>query len=264
MPFANVSTSGQKTEKSFDRIRMFGQSFFAGRSSELLEIIQKYPADRESIVIGALNVFLITECNKNEYLSDFYNRTCDFVTVDGMPLFYLSRYYADHPFPEMTGGPEMWKNIVKFGSHDGQSFYLWGATDALLKKAEERLALEFPGLKIAGRKNGYQEVKSQEFDETIECIQTLSPRFIFLGMPSPKKELVADILKTKNRNAVIVLIGGAFDYFAGNKNRPPRIVRKMCLEWFFRMIQEPKRLGPRYLRSNLAFARLLISGNGKR
>ena len=239
---------------------LFNQKFFAGKTEELLEIIGNILQSSETKVLGAVNVFLITESYKDSALKSFYTDICDIVTVDGRPLVYLSRVkrLSSTPIYEMTGGPGLWTEILNFGSRKGYPFFFIGSNDEILENAKRRLILEFPELKIVGTQNGYFEIGPDEIESLIEQIRISAPKIIFLGMSSPKKEIIAKILKSRLEGAFIVLIGGAFDYFAGSKKLAPKIFSYLCLEWVYRLLQEPRRLFFRYVKSSISIVKIIL------
>jgi N-acetylglucosaminyldiphosphoundecaprenol N-acetyl-beta-D-mannosaminyltransferase len=229
---------------------LFKQKFFFGNTQEALNIIGEYSTSDKVQIIGAINVYLITECHPRGIISDFYNKACDLVTVDGRVLVYLSKIFSTNAFPEMIGGPNLWEKILEFGANNNKSFFFWGATDTILEKAKKRITNNYSGILISGMCNGYFENDGERINNTIKEINRLKPDFIYLGMPSPKKEELALRIKSQITRGNIVLIGGAFDYFAGEKKIGNEILSKLCLDWIYRMIQEPIRLGPRYIKSN--------------
>jgi N-acetylglucosaminyldiphosphoundecaprenol N-acetyl-beta-D-mannosaminyltransferase len=239
-------------------IDIFNQRFFSGTTNEAIDVIHQFIQKRSLSIIGAINVYLLTECSKNKWLSDFYNDSCNMVTVDGRPLVYLSKILSKYPFPEMVGGPGLWLKILEYGSKQGLKFYFIGATDEILRKSKTNLEEQFNNISIVGYHNGYFSFDSLETEKIVSEIEKYQPDIIYLGMPSPKKEEFALILKKRLEYGLIVLIGGAFDYFAGEKKIGNNLISKLCLDWILRMMQEPKRLIPRYMKSNFDFFKLII------
>lgn len=239
-------------------ILLFNQLFFSGTMQEAMEIFKEFLLSDQAHIVGAINAYLITECRKSILLSDFYKHRCDLVTVDGRALVYLSIIFSSKAFPEMIGGPHFWEKILEFGAKNKKSFFFWGSTDHILEKARKRLTNKYPELIVSGMHNGYCDITTAEFDTVLKEIRKKRPDIIFIGMPSPKKEEVALRIKRQVGQSNIVLIGGAFDYFAGKKKICNDIISKLCLEWVFRMIQEPFRLGPRYLKSNIELVLIVI------
>lgn len=241
-----------------ETIVLFNQRFESGTAGEIACAIDALSHDgSKTYVVAAINVYLVTLCNRSEELSQFYNEDCDIVTVDGRPLVYSSHLLSKYPFPEMVGGPNLWNILLAQGASKNQSFFFLGSTDEILQKASNALRDAYPGINIVGTHNGFFDPDGPEFEIIASQIAALSPSYILIGISSPKKEYIAKKLRNRLRGGVIVLIGGAFDYLAGEKKIGSAWVSLLCLDWFFRMMQEPKRLFPRYLKSNLEFLFLL-------
>jgi len=240
-------------------ILLFGQKFISGNTQEIIELIyEKRDKSQYILLVAAINVYIITLCYKNKAINNFYNHICDIVTVDGRPLVYLSKFYSNYPFPEMVGGPNLWQKIINIGAAKGDTFYFLGATNEILVKAINNLRLKIDNIKIIGFHHGYLNFPSEEFEEVVAEINNLNPNFIYIGISSPKKEECATLFRKKINKGIIVLIGGAFDYLAEEKKIGNNLISKLCLDWFFRMLQEPRRLLPRYFKSNLIFLKLII------
>lgn len=238
-------------------INLFGQKFFSGTTKDALLFIETIINKKRTNVIAAINIYLITECHKNKELADFYNG-CDLVTVDGRPLVYASHLLSNNPFPELVGGPNLWLKLLVFASENNYSLYFIGSTNKILNKAKNNLRDLIPNLNVIGMHNGYFSFNSSEYKKIVSEIKIKNPGLIYIGMPTPKKEVLAKKLRNELNNGVLVLIGGAFDVFAEEKKIASELISKLCLEWFYRMMLEPNRLFMRYFKSNIKFLLLLL------
>ena len=100
--------------------------------------------------------------------------------------------------------------------------------------------------------------KEDEETEIVELINKSKPNILFLGLPSPKKEFFVEKYKTQLNVNYVLGVGGFFDILAGAIKRAPVWMQKVGLEWFYRFLQEPKRLFRRYFVGNIVFLRLVI------
>ena len=150
-------------------IILFGQHFESDLTSQILCKIAEFIKSGEVRTLGTINVFLITECSNNPWLSDFYNQ-CDLVTVDGQPLVYASRFFSSCPFPEMVGGPNLFSQLYQAGASNGWSFYFLGSTNQILEKAELNLRAMYPSFDIVGKHHGYFDPESKTMDDIIQEI----------------------------------------------------------------------------------------------
>jgi N-acetylglucosaminyldiphosphoundecaprenol N-acetyl-beta-D-mannosaminyltransferase len=114
-----------------------------------------------------------------------------------------------------------------------------------------RLAVRFPELDVAGSRNGYFDDSEQE--KIAEDIRTSGAHLLFLGMTSPKKEIFTAAYGKSTGVRVVHGVGGSFDILAGITRRAPRSWQRLGIEWLYRVLQEPRRLGRRYFTTNAAF-----------
>jgi N-acetylglucosaminyldiphosphoundecaprenol N-acetyl-beta-D-mannosaminyltransferase len=153
-----------------------------------------------------------------------------------------------HKIPERIDGIGLMHSILTLAISKRFSIYLLGATQNIVESCEAIIRTRFPDIRIAGYRNGY--FKSTEWDNIAESIKASKADILFLGMGSPTKEKLGEYLKTKSATPIIQGVGGSFDVMAGLVRRAPIWMQKLGLEWLFRVLQEPKRMFWRYLKTN--------------
>ena len=217
--------------------------------SKFIELLRK---EDKSIVMG-VNVFLLVECNRNDQLKSFYNNI-DLLNLDGMGIYYASRFLGC-PLKEKVGGPEFWLDTFHILNEKKGSIYILGSTPEILSKVIKRLKLQFKGIQLAGYSDGYfSEDRSKEI---VKKIAQSKADVLYIGMPTPMKEyFIRDNIEDLNVG-VLIGVGGWLDVYAGLYKLAPPLISKLGLEWFYRMIQEPRRLFMRYLLSNSKFLFLI-------
>ena len=115
------------------------------------------------------------------------------------------------------------------------------------------LERDYPGIAIAGMyAPPFRPLTEKEDAEIIQRINDASPDFVWVGLGAPKQEEWMYAHRGK-LCAVSLGVGAGFDYLAGNIKRAPRIMQKLCLEWLYRLLQDPKRLWKRYVTTNARF-----------
>ncbi|WP_138430254.1 WecB/TagA/CpsF family glycosyltransferase [Fodinibius saliphilus] len=139
---------------------------------------------------------------------------------------------------EKIPGAEFWLDIIQRHYND-KTFYLVGGKPEVIEQTVDRLKEEYRGIDIVGYCNGYMD--SQEQEKLIEDINTKEPDIVFVAMGSPKQEFVMEKMKRKHP-ALYMGLGGSFDIYSGRKERAPKILRKMGLEWSYRLFKEPRRI----------------------
>jgi N-acetylglucosaminyldiphosphoundecaprenol N-acetyl-beta-D-mannosaminyltransferase len=109
----------------------------------------------------------------------------------------------------------------------------------------------FPGLRVAGSRNGYFEDARQ--GDVADAVAASGAQLLFLGMTSPKKEIFTAGYGERTRVRVVHGVGGSFDVLAGVTRRAPVLWQRLGVEWLYRVLQEPRRLGRRYVTTNTLF-----------
>lgn len=171
---------------------------------------------------------------------------------DGGPLSSVGRKRG---FKKMrrTTGPGYMEEILKISSERGYSHFFYGSTDETIEKLSRILKERYPGIKISGMYSPpFCAITKQEDAAIVKKINDTNPDFVWVGLGAPKQE----IWMAQHQgiiNAFMVGVGAAFDYFAGNINRAPKWMQKCNLEWFYRLLQDPKRLFKRYWHTNIRF-----------
>ncbi len=168
---------------------------------------------------------------------------------DGGPLSTVGRKRgAKHM--ERTTGPSYMGEMLKVG---GYRHYFYGSTEETLEKLFSNLTHDYPQSTIAGMYSPpFRPMTEEEDASIIERINETSPDFVWVGLGAPKQEkwMAAHQGKVKG---LMVGVGAAFDYYAGNIERAPQWMQKANLEWVYRLMQDPKRLFKRYLMTNSKF-----------
>ncbi|MEN3534874.1 WecB/TagA/CpsF family glycosyltransferase [Microbispora sp. ZYX-F-249] len=182
---------------------------------------------------------------------------CDLVLADGQSVVWAARLLG-HRLPERVAGIDLFTELLAEGERRGYRPYFLGATPEVLALLVERVRRDFPGLRIAGYRDGY--FPAEESARVAEDIALSGADLLFLGMTSPKKEIFVRDWGEATGAKVVHGVGGAFDVLSGRTRRAPRAWQRLGFEWLYRLLQEPARLGPRYLKTNGRFLLLVAAG----
>ncbi|WOH49988.1 WecB/TagA/CpsF family glycosyltransferase [Bradyrhizobium sp. sBnM-33] len=184
-------------------------------------------------------------------------RRARFVTADGFPIVVLSRLMGVRI--ERTTGADLVEPVCAEARKKGLPVFLLGANDLTLKLTARRLSERFKGLQIAGcfaPGPGFDPYSS-EADAAIERIRASGARLCFVALGAPRQELFAARCLDELDGTGVLCIGAALDFIAGTQSRAPSIARRTGLEWAWRMLREPRRLGPRYIKCMTIVPRLV-------
>ena len=162
----------------------------------------------------------------------------DLVIADGIGVIYGSKILGT-PLKERLPGIEFAKRLMAEMAKNGKSLYLLGAKPGVAEEAARRLQAQYPGLTIAGTHDGY----FQEDAPVIEAVRASGADVVFVCLGAPKQEK----WMKKNGEAtgahLLVGLGGCLDVFSGAVQRAPEIYQKLGLEWFHRLMKDPRRIG---------------------
>jgi N-acetylglucosaminyldiphosphoundecaprenol N-acetyl-beta-D-mannosaminyltransferase len=204
--------------------------------------------DRQ-LEIGVVNAAKLVNMRRDPRLAEAVSG-CDVVVADGQAVVWAGRVLRA-PLPERVAGIDLFLRLLGEAESAGISVYFLGAKQEVLAEMVRRVADRFPGLKVAGSRNGYFDDSQQE--AVADAIADSGAQMLFLGMTSPKKEIFTAAYGARTGARVVHGVGGSFDILAGITKRAPAAWQRMGLEWLYRTLQEPRRLGRRYLTTNAAF-----------
>jgi len=171
---------------------------------------------------------------------------------DGGPLSLHSRNEGNVTAARVTG-PDLMKELLKRSKDHGWKHFFYGATQKTLDTLREKIEESYPGAEIAGMISPpYRTLTPEEDEEYVRQINESGADFLWVGLGAPKQEIWMAAHKGQI-NALMIGVGAAFDYESGNIKRAPMWMQKANLEWFYRLIQDPKRLFKRYFVTNFKY-----------
>lgn len=171
---------------------------------------------------------------------------------DGQPLSIVSRQrgYAE---AQRVPGPDLMPIILNMSQDKGYTHYFYGSTQGTLDQLRKVMLDRYPRLQIAGMyAPPFRSLTQEEDEEIVRRINESGADFVWVALGAPKQEKW--MYEHRNRvKGLMIGVGAAFDFIAGTVKRAPMWMQKLCLEWVFRIMQDPKRMIPRYLNTNFAF-----------
>ena len=171
---------------------------------------------------------------------------------DGGPLSSTGRKRGFAKMRRVTGPDYMLKTIA-LGLPQGWRHYFYGSTPETLEKMEKALREEYPDIQIAGMYSPpFRALSAEEDGAIVEKINEAAPDFVWVGLGAPKQEIWMHDHQGRVQG-LMVGVGAAFDYTAGNISRAPQWMQKHNLEWLYRLMQDPKRLFKRYFVTNTTY-----------
>lgn len=179
---------------------------------------------------------------------------------DGKPLSLVCRIRG-YKNAQRVAGPDLMPEILKISEREGYRHYFYGSTEQTLESLEKNLREKYPNLNIVGTYSPpFRKLTKEEDERIVRKINETKPDFVWVGLGAPKQERW--MYEHKGRvNGVMLGVGAAFDFHAGTAKRAPKWMQECYLEWLYRLIQDPRRLMKRYVRSNAQFIWLILTGH---
>lgn len=195
-------------------------------------------AGKPHLVITA-NPEMVMMARGDQLLAEIMERA-DLVVADGIGVVWAS-HLVKQPFPQRIPGIELAEGLLQRAAQEGWKVFLLGGADGVATKAGEELQRALPNLKIVGTHHGYFQSGAEE-QAIIANIKRQEPDILLaaLGVPRQEKWLAAHLGTLKV--PVAIGVGGSFNVWAGVDKRAPLWMRKIHLEWFFRLVRQPWRI----------------------
>lgn len=171
---------------------------------------------------------------------------------DGQPLSIVSRKRG-YRNAQRVAGPDLMPEILNLSQKKGYKHYFYGSTKNTLVQLKKELLTRYPELRIVGMyAPPFRDLTEDEDREAVRRINESGADFVWIALGAPKQEKW--MYEHKNKvNGLMIGVGAAFDFIAGTVKRAPTWMQKLCLEWVFRIMQNPRRMIPRYLNTNFTF-----------
>ncbi|WP_167607508.1 WecB/TagA/CpsF family glycosyltransferase [Maribellus sediminis] len=194
----------------------------------------------------------------NEFSTALQNS--DVLIPDGISVVWAIRRLTGQKLKKIAGADLFFYEMERLAtSHKpqaarpGRVFFL-GSTEETLEKIKTRAAKEYPNVEVGAYSPPYKPEFSEEDNKAmIEAVNTFQPDVLFVGMTAPKQEKWAYHHFQQLEVGHVCCIGAVFDFYAGTVKRAPQWMIKLGLEWFYRLVKEPKRMWRRYLVGNTKF-----------
>ena len=223
--------------------------------SEVVELIDNNIQNKTKISHVVVNAGKIVDLQSDLKLRKSVNE-CDIINADGQAVVWASKILGK-PLKERVAGIDLMIKLVELAYKKEYKIFFFGAKEDVVKSVVEKYSRKYSPNIIAGYRNGY--FKKEEEREIAKKISESGAKILFVAISSPTKENFLyenrDILDNIN---FTMGVGGSFDVVAGKVRRAPLWMQKIGLEWFFRFLQEPKRMWKRYLIGNAKFIFLVF------
>ena len=242
-----------KTEPTFDTQPIAvidGQMLNLGSLDQLVATARAHGCAGRGFSLFTLNLDHLVKRRADPAFRAAYARAT-YVTADGAPVVALAR--SQGASLQRTTGADLIEPLCAMAEREGLPLFFFGSTEAWLQAAAQVLLCRYPKLKIAGREAppfGFDPA-SPAAQASADRIAASGARFCLVALGAPKQEMFVDAIACRCPEIGFFCIGAALDFIAGGQKRAPKWVRGLNLEWFWRMMTNPRRLAVRYARCAL-------------
>lgn len=234
------------------RVDVLGVGVSAITMDDAVGRIERWIRDDAREYVCITTVHGIMESHRDLALREVMNRS-GLTTPDGMPLVWLA-HRAGHRRVTRVYGPDLLLRMAEVAAHRGYRFFFYGGAEGVPEELAARLTARFPGLDVVGCLSPpFHALSPEEDAEVVATINSTQPDIVWVGLSTPKQEQWMAGHLGRVEAKVMIGVGAAFDFHSGRKRQAPRWMQRSGLEWLFRLVQEPRRLGRRYVVYNTQF-----------
>ncbi len=204
------------------------------------------------------NVQHVALLANDDYLRRIYAEAA-FVLPDGVSILLAARLLGQR-IPQRIAGVDMFQALCRRAAQEGLRVFLLGGRPGSAEKAAARMRAQYRGLIVSGTccpPFGFEKDPGQE-DDIEARIRAAHPHLLFVALGAPKQEYWIYEHARKLGVPITVGVGGSFEMVGGVVARAPLCLQKMGLEWFYRLVREPRRLWKRYLIGGIQFAQVVV------
>ncbi len=208
--------------------------------------LEEIPLEGSPVVINTLNAYSYVVAKKDVAFSHALKNSAILV-ADGFPVVLAARLLQGRRIRKIAGA-DIFHHLLRYLDNRSLSCFFLGSAPSTLEKIRARLTREYPRIRAGFFSPPYKKEFSEEDNiQMISEINRFLPDVLFVGMTAPKQEKWVSAHQDEIRAHIITSIGAVFDFYAQTRPRPSAFWIRLNLEWFIRLLREPKRLWKRYL-----------------
>ena len=239
------------------RFRILDVSISAVNLQETIVCIEEWIKNDHKDYVVLTGVHGIIEMQRDSRLKAI-NNSSGLTTPDGMPVVWLGRIKGFKNI-EKVYAPDIMIETFKVSILKGYKHYFYGGNTGVADLLSKRLTSTFPGLNIVGTFcPPFRQLTTQEEEEIVKIINSAKPDIVWVGLGCPKQEYWIAHFRPLLDSPVLIGVGAGFDFLSGKKPLAPKWIKNSGFEWLFRLINDPRRLWPRYSRVVPKFMYLII------
>lgn len=220
-----------------DKVRIYGIPVSKMDKRETVEYLARAVQEKRPHQVVTINPIMVMSALENPDNMAMMKRA-ELVIPDGAGVVWAARHIGN-PVKERVPGIEVMGELLALAERKGWRVFLVGASPEVIRASADRMLALHPKLQLVGVRDGY--FGEAEDETVIEEIRQARPDLLFVGRSAATQEPWIDKYKHRLSVPVMMGVGGSFDVWSGKVKRAPVLFRKLRLEWFYRLLREPKR-----------------------
>ncbi len=242
-------TTAPRPATALPRIKLFDIEIDNVTLEQAVEAIVARLDGDEPTQVSFVNADCVNiACRSPEYLNAL--QQSELVFADGIGV-RMAGNVLGQPVRDNVNGTDIFPRLAAALQGTGKRIYLLGGRPGVAEGVARWLAKNYPGVALAGWRHGY--FSSEDEAKVIEDIRRSGADLVLVALGAPRQELWIRRFRSKLGAKVVIGVGGLLDFFSGRIPRAPRWIRRLGMEWCYRLCQEPQRLWRRYLVGNVVF-----------
>jgi N-acetylglucosaminyldiphosphoundecaprenol N-acetyl-beta-D-mannosaminyltransferase len=235
---------------------VLGVGFDLVSYEDVLQAIENWRAKGQRHYVTLTPPYSVVMCCRDNELKEA-TQSATLTLPDGVGII-LAALLLGYPHHGRVSGPTLLLKLCDWGRAQGLRHFFYGGAPGVADALVLRLSARFPGLTIAGTScPPFRPLTPEEDRELVQRINETKPDVVWVGLGSPKQEKWMASHVDRIEAAALIGIGAAFDFHSGRVNWAPAWMRKMGMEWAYRLAHEPKRMWRRNVNSFVFLARVL-------
>ena len=206
---------------------------------ETLELVTAFIGERVSHVIVTANAEMVMQATEDEELYNILAQA-DLVLADGIGVVWAARHQGSC-LPERVAGADLVNRLLAMAAAQGYKVFFLGAAPGVAEQAAQKVRSQYKNIEICGTRDGYFTPETEP--SVITAITEASPDILLAGLGVPRQEKWLWKHKDILRVPVCIGVGGVLDVLAGVTRRAPIWMQKSGLEWLYRLVKQPWRIG---------------------
>lgn len=225
--------------------------------NEVTDLLLSLASRKTRGYVCALSVHAVTLSQSDTQLFKALHSSL-FNCPDGRPLTWIGKIQGLNQVYQIRG-TDLFYDVFRKSANTPLRHFLYGGKPGVAEKLKARLEKWHPGIKVVGLYcPPFRDLTSEEEEKIKKQLEVLKPDFFWVGLGTPKQENFCARFSGEWNSGIMISVGAAFDFHSGGLSDSPIWVQRAGLQWFHRLLIEPKRLWKRYLILNPLFLFLIV------